>query len=102
VDGLLAKHGTADAPLLIGLIHKTKAEIALILRDGVQFETSFAEMSSRFRPTKNPALVAQCERLLAAAAQAGVVDLGDALISPEPSDTRERPVEASTTALVRS
>ncbi len=62
LDSLLAEHGTQDQPLLIGLLHKARAEIALSMRDSTAFEAHFAEMDRCFRLSHNPALIAQLAR----------------------------------------
>jgi hypothetical protein len=69
---LLAKHGTQDQPLLIGLLHKARAEVALLMKDLVAFDEHAAEVERRFRGTKNPALIAQCERLMQQAVRRGL------------------------------
>jgi hypothetical protein len=63
LDALLARWGDADQPLLVGLLHKARAEVALAMRDAVAFDEHHAAMSRCFKSTRNPALVAQCERL---------------------------------------
>jgi tRNA A-37 threonylcarbamoyl transferase component Bud32 len=62
LDGLLAAYGAQDQPLLIGLLHKARAEVALLMNDGDAFATHFAQMEHRFRSSRNPALIAQIER----------------------------------------
>ena len=63
LDGLLAQHGEQNQPLLIGLLHKARAEVALLARDREGFERHLAAMEQRFRETRNPGLIAQWERL---------------------------------------
>ncbi len=72
LDGLLAKHGEEDNPLLVGLLHKARAEVALLINDAAGLEAHLREMEQRFRRTRNPALVAQWERLSERAARAGM------------------------------
>jgi hypothetical protein len=71
LDGLLQQHADHDNPLLIGLLHKARAEVALMMSDKAGFEANFAAMEQRFRATKNPALIGQWERLAEAAVRAG-------------------------------
>jgi hypothetical protein len=67
LDELLAEYGHADQPLLVGLLHKARAEVALQERDVAAFELHATELGKRFGSTGNPALLAQCERLSEAA-----------------------------------
>ena len=46
LDGLLSAHGHQDQPLLIGLLHKARAEVALAMNDQPAFARHFAEMSA--------------------------------------------------------
>jgi hypothetical protein len=62
LDALLAKHGHETNPLLVGLLHQARAEVARRADDSATTETHYAEMDRRFRSTQNPALIAQCER----------------------------------------
>jgi hypothetical protein len=64
VEDLLDKHGAEDNPLLVGLLHKARAEIALLTKDGDKFAHHLGEMERRFRGTRNAALVTQWERLV--------------------------------------
>jgi tetratricopeptide (TPR) repeat protein len=68
LDALLAQHGREDNPLLIGLLHKARAELALAMDDATAFREHVEQLGQRFRATKNPALIAQLERLIARAA----------------------------------
>ena len=72
LDRLLAEHGQKDNRLMIGLLHKARAEVALLAGDARAFEPHAREMEQRFRSTRNPALIAQCERLLDRAARLGM------------------------------
>jgi tetratricopeptide (TPR) repeat protein len=72
LEPLLAEHGQKDNRLQIGLLHKARAEVALAAGDSVAFEEHVREMEQRFRSTRNPALTAQCERLLDRAARLGM------------------------------
>jgi tetratricopeptide (TPR) repeat protein len=72
LDDLLEKHGAEDNPLLVGLLHKARAELALMMRDVEALEKHVCEMERRFRSTRNPALIAQCERLSENVSRAGL------------------------------
>ena len=63
LESLLSKHGGENNPLLVGLLHKARAEIAIMTKDTATLEHHLAEMEVRFRRTRNPALIAQWERL---------------------------------------
>jgi hypothetical protein len=60
LDGMLSAHGHQDQPLLIGMLHKARAEVALMMNDHAAFTRHFAEMSRLFHATKNPSLIAHC------------------------------------------
>jgi hypothetical protein len=62
LDALLAKHGHESNPLLVGLLHQARAEVAERAKDPDAVERHRAEMEHRFRGTHNPLLIAQCER----------------------------------------
>jgi hypothetical protein len=72
LDSLLAEHGGQDQPMLIGLLHEARAEVALIMSDAEAFERHFAAMDQRYRAAKNPSLIAQGERLAAEAVRVGL------------------------------
>ncbi|HMJ12546.1 MAG TPA: AAA family ATPase, partial [Polyangiaceae bacterium] len=72
LDALLAKYAGQDQPLLIGLLHRARAEVALRTLDQATFQTHEAAMSERFRSAQNPALIGQCDRLRAKAAALGL------------------------------
>ena len=71
LDELLAKHGHEDNALLVGLLHKARTEVALAMGDSEKTKVHLGETDVRFRSTKNPALIAQCERLAERVARAG-------------------------------
>jgi hypothetical protein len=62
LDELLAKYGQESNPLLVGLLHQARAEVADRAGDRDATDTHRAEMETRFRKTQNPSLIAQCER----------------------------------------
>jgi hypothetical protein len=90
LDGLLAEHGAQDQPLLIGLLHKARAEVALATADASVFERHAAEMETRFRATQNPCLIAQWERLLERAVRAGVRARNDAIVRSQRPEAPSR------------
>jgi hypothetical protein len=72
IDALFETYGRLDNPLLLGLFHKARAEIALRALDKVNFEVHLERVHHYFRATENPALRAQWERLGEQAALAGL------------------------------
>jgi hypothetical protein len=62
LDELLAKHGHESNPLLVGLLHQARAEVAERADDSATAEAHYGQMASRFRKTQNPLLIARCER----------------------------------------
>jgi hypothetical protein len=77
LDGLLSLHGAQDNAMLVGLLHKARAEVALMMEDAACFDLHFAQLQRCFRATRNPALIAQSERLLARAVKAGLRRAGE-------------------------
>jgi tetratricopeptide (TPR) repeat protein len=71
LDALFEMYGPLDNPLLLGLFHKARAEIALGARDPANFAVHLARMHHCFRATENPALIAQWEQLGERAVLAG-------------------------------
>ncbi len=65
IDGLLERFRDIDHPLVHGLLHETRARIALASGDVDSYRASCAEVDRWFRPTGTPALIAKCERLAA-------------------------------------
>lgn len=63
LDGLLDRWGAQDQPLLVGLLHKARAEVSLLMDDSEGFAAHLAQMKRHFKATRNPALIAQWERL---------------------------------------
>jgi tetratricopeptide (TPR) repeat protein len=68
LDELFARYAELDNPLLLGLLHKARAEIALRHRDSARLEEQLERMQHYFRGTENPALIAQWEQLCERAA----------------------------------
>jgi tetratricopeptide (TPR) repeat protein len=62
-DDLLVRHAQNQNPMTLGCIARTAARIALLEGDTPRFEQHLAEMDHWFRSTKNPALIAQCDKL---------------------------------------
>lgn len=63
LDALATLQGEHDNPLVHGLIHKARAQIALWRGDATLFAEQLRHMERWFRKTDNPALIAQCQRL---------------------------------------
>jgi hypothetical protein len=64
LDQLLARHEPGGHPLAVGLLHEARALIAHTLQKHEVFEHSALEAQRVLRPTRNPALIAKCERLV--------------------------------------
>jgi hypothetical protein len=86
LDELLAKHAHDDQPLLVGLLHKARAEVALEMNDRAQFEAQTQLMERHFRATKNPALITQWERLNQRAQRSGLTRVDDFRAAPPVDD----------------
>ncbi|HKP61831.1 MAG TPA: protein kinase [Polyangiales bacterium] len=72
LEALILRHAESDQPLLVGLLHKARAEVALQMRDLPAFERHLAALEACFRGTQNSALIAQWEQLIEAATRAGL------------------------------
>src|SRR6202000_2936890 len=71
LEALLERHLPSGHLASLVSIHRTLAEIALAADEGPAFEKHLAEMRRWALPTKNPALIAQCDQLRNARAAAG-------------------------------
>jgi hypothetical protein len=91
LDALLAEHGHQDNRLLVGLLHKARAEVALQMADEPALRAHLAAMEQRFRSTRNPALIAQVERLTAQALHAKLLPALASLSANQNSDARLLP-----------
>jgi hypothetical protein len=63
LDAEIARHAGQDNHLLLGLLHKARAQVAAKLEDHARVEQELALTEQHFRATKNPAAIAQWERL---------------------------------------
>ncbi len=63
LDAMLARHAQSDHPLLLGSVHASATAVALLVGDVARALEHVTHMEHWFRPTANPALIAQCERL---------------------------------------
>jgi hypothetical protein len=63
LDALLAKHGPDEGPLTLGYLHSARARVAIMMGDVITAEQQRESMERWFRPTGNPALIGQCERM---------------------------------------
>ncbi|HEY6561067.1 MAG TPA: AAA family ATPase, partial [Polyangiaceae bacterium] len=79
IDAALAASATADNPLYLGTLHRTRAEIALAAEDAERFREHLDAMGAWVRRTANPTLILQWERLMDAGLRSGVLSerLGD-------------------------
>jgi hypothetical protein len=87
LDELLAKHGHESNPLLVGLLHQARAEVAERAQDLVAASAHRSEMERRFRKTQNPLLIAQCERADRAAAAYSTVRASRERYAQLPNDS---------------
>jgi len=81
LDELLSRYGAEDNPLLVGLLHKARAEVAVRMRDVELVEHHVRETERRFRGTRNSALIGQWERLSESVSRAGL-SRGDPVSAP--------------------
>ncbi|MDD9945822.1 MAG: protein kinase [Myxococcales bacterium] len=70
IDGLLTRFEGCAHPLLLGLLHESRAVICWDARRAEEFAYSWQEVERWFRPTGTPVLIAKCERLAGLAASA--------------------------------
>lgn len=61
-----------DNPCSIGGVHRVRAIVAAMARDKAAFDEHFAAMSERYRATKNPWLLQQCDAVRARGVECGV------------------------------
>jgi hypothetical protein len=73
IEQLLEAQREHDNPMLHGLTHKARALVAIQQRDRETFEQQLSEMEAWFERTDNPALIAQCQRLVEEAQRTGVL-----------------------------
>lgn len=74
LDACLMDCGHHDQPLYVGLLHRTRAQVALAAGEPETFKTHLQETERRFRGTRNPALVAQWERLAEQGVRSGLIE----------------------------
>lgn len=74
IDGLIQAQADHDNPLLHGLVHKARAQVALMQRDRATFGSQLRAMHGWFLRTDNPALIGQCQRLSEEGRAAGFVE----------------------------
>lgn len=80
IDKLIDEVARVQSPTMSGSLSEARARLALLLGDRESYARHLAETERWFRPTRNPALVARCERLAEAGspgAKAGPHALGD-------------------------
>jgi hypothetical protein len=65
IDALIERHRVASGPVTMGSLHRTHALIAIHIGDHASARHHLEEMEAWFKPTKNPSLLQQCERLRA-------------------------------------
>ncbi|HMJ11356.1 MAG TPA: hypothetical protein VK524_08105, partial [Polyangiaceae bacterium] len=75
LDRLADEHRAGQNPLTLGTIHGARSRIAILQKDIPSFGKHKEQMERWFRQTRNPALIAQCEKLDQLALQSGL-DVG--------------------------
>jgi hypothetical protein len=99
IDRLIHRESVHDNPIIRGLTHKARAEIALRQKDSVAFGQQLEAMRGHFKRSENPALVAQGRRLLEASRrQAASGELGLGLQSADVKSLRSGFASCRTTA----
>jgi hypothetical protein len=63
LEELLERHAAWRNPVTMGALHRAGAQIAWLAQDVDAFDRHAAEVERWFRPTRNPALIAQCDGL---------------------------------------
>lgn len=63
IEGLIEKHAPNEGPVTLGTFHMLGVRTALAMHDPTAARMHMAEVERWFRPTGNPALISQCERL---------------------------------------
>ncbi len=103
LDGAIADAEPSGIPAIMGSLHEARARIALAGRDGAGFSLHLESMERWFRPTRNPVLIARCERLSALreperAGDAALLAGADATLATTPEARRLaiRPTAAAT------
>jgi tetratricopeptide (TPR) repeat protein len=74
LDALVARQGHHDNPLVHGLLHKARVQVAMAQRERTACMHHLNQMETWFRRSDNPALIAQCQRLAKEARSAGVIE----------------------------
>ncbi len=84
LDRMLGEQQTHDNPLIRGLTHKTRAQVAMLEGDGEVFEEHLVAMRRWFEPTENPALIAQYQKLAERGRRAVLIDDSKRYSNPPP------------------
>lgn len=82
LDDLIRRHGGEDQPLLLGMLHKARAEVALRAMQREPFEASLAAAREQFANTLNPSLTSQLEILAETGFRARLVERPEQGYSP--------------------
>lgn len=75
LERLLEKHRANAGPVTLGNLHGVRARVAILMKDRPSAELHLEAMEGWFRPTQNPALIGQCERLRRELEQPGAAGL---------------------------
>lgn len=63
IDAMIERHARSEHPLLLGNLHATATAIALVAGEPSRALEHLKRMEDAFRPTGNPALIAQWEQM---------------------------------------
>ncbi len=72
VDKLIERHAVNQHPLAMSLFHETRAMLAIGMRDRPAFKQHLQAMRHYCGLTRNPAMLANCERVAEMAERVGV------------------------------
>jgi tetratricopeptide (TPR) repeat protein len=89
LEACVEEHEPGGGPVTLGLLHQAGVRLALQSGDDAAYRLHLSEMDRWLRPTRNPTLIAACERLAAAS-------LPVAARGSSPSGSFSAPVEVST------
>jgi hypothetical protein len=74
LEQMLQEQESHDNPLIRGLTHKARAQVALLEKDRELFDEHLIAMRRWFEQTHNPALIAQCQKLAERGRRVGLIE----------------------------
>ncbi|MCP4600632.1 MAG: protein kinase [Proteobacteria bacterium] len=72
IDGLIERHTKYGNPVIMSILHETRAQVAIVAQDSKAFEQHLLEMKRWCHVARNPAMLAYCETIADKGAKAGV------------------------------